>query len=181
MNILLAFTPFLTFAVMDRLVSATVGLVCGAVVAAALLARDLISKDRKVKVLEIGTVILFGGLAVYTIVAGAIWTIVGVRLWVDGGLLLIVAVSMGIRSPFTLAYAREGVPKELWNTPEFIRVNYVITAVWAAAFAVMVVADLVMIYLPNIPMRVGIWVTILAIYGAFKFTSWYPTRKSPAT
>ena len=85
---------------------------------------------------------------------------------------------MALRRPFTLQYAREGTPKETWTTPEFIRVNYVITAVWAAAFAVMVAADLAMLYMPNVPMRVGIWITIAAIYGAFKFAAWYPKRKS---
>lgn len=177
MNILLAFAPFLAFAVLDRLVDATTGLLAGAAVAIALLARDALSRNKKVKVLEVGTAIFFGGLAVYTLLAKPAWSIVGVRLCVDAGLLVIVLVSMAVRQPFTLQYAREGVAKELWDTPEFIRVNYVITAVWAVAFAIMVVADLVMLYLPNVPMRVGIWVTIAALYGAIKFTSWYPNRK----
>lgn len=177
MNILLAFAPFLAFAVLDRLVDATTGLLAGAAVAIALLARDALSRNKKVKVLEIGTAILFGGLAVYTLLAKPAWSIIGVRLCVDVGLLVVVLVSMAVRQPFTLQYAREGVAKELWDTAEFIRVNYVITAVWAAAFAVMVVADLIMLYLPNVPMKVGIWVTIAALYGAIKFTSWYPDRK----
>ncbi|MEI9864304.1 MAG: hypothetical protein WDN00_07060 [Limisphaerales bacterium] len=62
---------------------------------------------------------------------------------------MIVLISMAIRCPFTLQYAREGTPETLWREPEFIRVNYVITAVWAAAFAVMVAADLVMFYMPK--------------------------------
>lgn len=177
MNILLAFAPFLAFAVFDRLVDAMTGLIAGAAVAIALLLRDAFSQHKKVKVLEVGTAILFGGLAVYTMLAQPAWSIVGVRLCVDAGLLVIVLVSMGVRQPFTLQYAREGVAKELWDTPEFIRVNYVVTAVWAAAFAVMVLADLIMLYLTNVPMKVGIWVTIAALYGAIKFTSWYPDRK----
>jgi hypothetical protein len=44
----------------------------------------------------------------------------------------------------------------------------------------MVIADLVMLYLPAVPLKVGIWVTILAIFGAFRFTSWYPERNRPA-
>jgi hypothetical protein len=171
MNILLAFAPFLVFAVVERLVGASAGLVAGALVSLALLVRDAMSRERKIKILEVGTMILFGGLALYSLL---------VRLCVDGGLLLVVLISMALRRPFTLQYAREKVSPDLWNSPEFIRVNYVITAVWAAAFAIMVIADLVMLYLPAVPLKVGIWVTILAIFGAFRFTSWYPERNRPA-
>ncbi len=177
MNILLAFTPFITFAVLDRLWATTPGLIAGALVAAALLARDAISRDKKVKVLEVGTLVLFGGLAIYTVATKISWTILGVRLCVDAGLLVIVLVSIAIRQPFTLQYAREKVGPEAWNRPEFFRINYIITAVWAAAFALMVAADLLMLYVPTVPLRVGVWVTILAIFGAYRFTEWYPSRK----
>jgi hypothetical protein len=55
----------------------------------------------------------------------------------------------------------------------------VITAVWALAFACIVAADLVMVYMPNVPLRVGIIVSIAALYGAYRFTGWYPKRASP--
>ena len=178
MNLLLAFAPFLAFALLDRLVGTTVGLVTAAIIAAGLLARDAFSTNRKVKILEVGTFLLFGGLAVYTVLVSVAWSIVGVRLCVDAGLLVVVLVSMLVGQPFTLQYAKEKVAPEFWSTPEFTRTNYVITAVWAAAFAVMVVADVVMLYVPAVPIKVGIWVTILALLGAVKFTGWYPERNS---
>lgn len=48
------------------------------------------------------------------------------------------------------------------------------------ASAVMVAADLVMLYLPEVPQRAGIVATILALVGAVKFTSWYPDRRRRA-
>ncbi len=51
-----------------------------------------------------------------------------------------------------------------------------ITAVWALAFLVLVIADLILLYMPDWPHRVGILLTIAALYGAFKFTVWYPDR-----
>jgi hypothetical protein len=178
MNLLLAFSPFIAFALLDRCVDATFGLIAGTCVAAGLLARDVLSKDRKIKILEIGTVVLFGALAAYSILVKVDWTIVGVRLCVDAGLLTVVLVSMVVRQPFTLEYAREEVPKEFWSQPKFIQTNYVITAVWAAAFAIMVGADVVMLYVPAVPIKVGIWVTILTLFGAYRFTAWYPERNS---
>ncbi|MEJ0018085.1 MAG: hypothetical protein WDN25_16250 [Acetobacteraceae bacterium] len=176
MGTLLAFAPFIVFALFDRLVDATIGLIAGAAVSAALLVRDWVTPGRSPKILEIGSFILFGGLALYASFGDPTWSIVGVRLWVDSGLLLIVLASLAVRRPFTLQYAREQVSPDLWNSPEFVRTNDVITAVWALAFAVLVIADLVLLYVPEVPTRVGIIVTILAIVGAIKFTGWYPER-----
>ncbi len=176
MGILLAFAPFIAFAVIDRLVGPTEGLIAGALVSAGLLIRDWMSAARSPKILELGTFVLFGVMALYALLGSPDWSLMGVRLRVDAGLLLIVLVSMIVRQPFTVQYARESVAKELWDSPEFMRTNYVITAVWALAFAVLVVADLILIYMPEWPPRVGILLTIVALYGAFKFTGWYPDR-----
>jgi hypothetical protein len=43
-------------------------------------------------------------------------------------------VTLLIRRPFTLAYARDSTPREHWDSPLFLKVNYVISAVWAGAF-----------------------------------------------
>jgi hypothetical protein len=102
-------------------------------------------------------------------VAELAWSIVGVRLRVDAGLLLTVLVSLALRRPFTLQYAREKVAPELWDSSRFIRVNNVVTAVWALAFVVMVAADFLLLCAPEVSPRVGIIATILAIVGAFKF------------
>ena len=176
MGILLAFAPFIAFAVVDRISGSTEGLVAGAVVSAALLLRDLI-RGRTVRVLEIGTAILFGGLALYALLSRPSWSVIGVRLVVDVGLLLIVLASLAIRRPFTLQYAWEQVAPALWTSPEFVRTNYVITAVWALAFAVMVTAELVLLYMPGVPPRAGIIAIVLALVGAVKFTGWYPERQ----
>jgi hypothetical protein len=175
-GILLAFAPFIVFALVDRLVGATEGLVAAAVVSAALLIRDWLTPGRSPKILEIGTVVLFGALALYSLVGGPAWSVFGVRLCVDLGLLAIVLVSVALRRPFTLQYAREQVPAEFWNSPQFLRTNYIITAVWALAFVVMVIADLVVLYAPELSPRIGISATILALIAAIKFTGWYPER-----
>lgn len=174
MGIWLAFAPFIAFAIVDRLVGPTEGLIAGALVSLALLVRDWMSADRSPKILEIGTTILFGGLALYAVLGGPTWSIVGVRLRVDFGLLLIVLISLAVRKPFTLQYAREQVPQDQWISPEFLRTNDVITAVWAIAFLALVIADLIFIYMPDWPPRVGIFITVAALVGAVKFTGWYP-------
>jgi hypothetical protein len=180
MGVLLAFAPFVAFAVVDRITGPTEGLIAGAVVSAALLLRDLM-RGKAAKVLEIGTAILFGGLALYALLNRPAWSIIGVRLVVDAGLLLIVLASMALRQPFTLQYAREQVAPELWDAPEFVRTSYVITAVWALAFAVMVAAELALLTVPSMPQHLGIAAIVLALVGAVKFTGWYPERVKAST
>jgi hypothetical protein len=176
MGILLAFAPFIVFAVVDRIATPSAGLIAGALVSAALLLRDIVTPGHAPKILEVGTFLLFGGLALYAIFGGALLSVIGVRLLVDSGLLLIVLGSMAVRQPFTLQYAREQVLAELWDSPSFIRTNYIITGVWALAFAVMVMAELALLYVPDLPPRAGIIAIVIALVGAVKFTSWYPER-----
>ncbi len=177
MGILLAFAPFIAFALLDRIVGPTEALAAGATVSAVLIVRDLVGPRRSVKVLEIGTFVLFAGLALYTVLSGATWSVIGVRLCVDAGLLLVVLASMAAGRPFTLQYARDQVAPEFWNRPEFIRTNYIVTGAWALAFAVMVLAELALLYVPGLPPRAGIVAIILALVGAVKFTGWYPERE----
>jgi hypothetical protein len=42
--------------------------------------------------------------------------------------------------------------------------------VWLAAFAVIIVADFILLYMPDVPHKVSVLLTI----GAFKFTVAYP-------
>jgi intracellular septation protein A len=74
MNILLSFGPFILFAVLMRF-----GDVLFAFIAAAALSALLILRERRrgksVKILEAGTVVLFGGLAIFTAITHYDWTI----------------------------------------------------------------------------------------------------------
>jgi hypothetical protein len=172
---LLAFAPFIAFSVVNHIIAPIPALVIGALVSLVLIGRDLIS-GHLTKILEVGTCLLFGGLSVYAFISDREWSVIGVKLAIDTGLLLIVLFSLIIDHPFTIQYARESVPRELWASPQFRRTNQVITLVWLAAFCGIVVADLLLLYMPQVPHRVGVLLTIGALYGAFKFTTSYPDR-----
>lgn len=170
MNILTSFAPFIVFAVLLHFGFTEPALWAGAVVAALLIAYDRFFRQKSLKILEIGTVILFVALGLYTLVTHQQWTIPSVRLAVDTGLLLIIIASVALGSPFTLQYARESTPESVWAHPEFYAVNLRITLVWAAAFAAMVCADALMAFAP-IDHRIGIAITVVALVIAFKQTA----------
>jgi hypothetical protein len=173
---MLAFAPFIAFAVVDRLIGSTEGLISGAVISLVLILRDALTPGRTPKILEIGTAILFCALSAYALVARPAWSVIAVRLCVDAGLLAIVLASIVIGRPFTLQYAREQVAAELQTSPVFLRTNYVISTVWAIAFAVMVAAELALLCIPSLPHRIGVLAIVAALVAAVKFTSWYPDR-----
>jgi hypothetical protein len=173
MRILLGLGPFIAFFALMRLASPMAGL-CAALFVSAVLGVRARWRGESIKILEIGSLALFAALVVYTVVAQPAWTVATVRLAVDAGLLAIVVLSLAIGRPFTLQYAREAVPREFWATPRFIATNRLITAIWAAAFAVLVAADAAAEYLPSVPLAVDIAASLAALTGAFWFSTWYP-------
>jgi hypothetical protein len=129
---------------------------------------------RILRVLDVGSTVLFGLLALYAGFIQPSLSLQAVRLVVDCGLLLIAVTSMAIRNPFTLQYAREQTPQEFWNTPVFIRTNYIITAVWTLAFLVTTAADGIATFNKKFPLSLDIGVGLAALALAVIFTARYP-------
>ena len=73
-------------------------------------------------------------------ILGSPTLITWLELWageITSGLLAAYALAtLAIRRPFTIAYARDTVDPEHWDSPLFVRVNYILTAVWAGAFLI---------------------------------------------
>jgi hypothetical protein len=172
MNLLLGFAPFLLFAVLMQL-SPSLALWVAFAAAFALGIRSFL-ESRILKTLDWGSVALFGLLAVFAEFIPPNVTLSTVRLAVDGGLLIIVVVSLVLREPFTLQYAREQAPRELWSSAPFIRTNYVVTIVWAAAFAIMTAADAAATFTAQLPLAEAVMLGLAALAGALTFTYQYP-------
>jgi hypothetical protein len=169
MGILRGLIPFLAFALLNRVIGTTGALAVGALAAAGLVAHGWRS-GASPKILELGTLVLFATLAGVTLLIDHPLSVIGARLWVDLGLLAIILVSMALRQPFTMQYAKESVPREHWDSPRFLRVNMVITAGWAAAILAMVIAEAAVVFIPGVPHQVATVVIIGALVGAVAFT-----------
>ncbi|MFD4144598.1 hypothetical protein [Streptomyces sp. NPDC058572] len=134
---------------------------------------------RSVKILEVCEVAFFAALAIVGLFASA-----GTLRWLETysrelsnfTLVAIAFVSIAVREPFTVQYARERVDRSLWNTRGFLHTNYVITAVWGLAFLVAGVAGLIGDLVLDQPDNIWThWVIqIGAIILALRFTKWYP-------
>ena len=176
MMIFLILAPFGAFAALMLVTSAAISLFASAGVAAATIAYDL-SRGGSVKILAMGSVILFSALGCYITFVDSSWSSPTVRLAVDSGVLAIALLSIVARFPFTLQYALEVVDAETRKLPGFTRANYIITWAWTAAFLLMVIINVAMIYLPGLPLWAGLAIALVARNGAALFTKWYPKHR----
>jgi hypothetical protein len=78
MSILLGLSPFIVFFVLMRLVSPLAGLAAAFAVSVLLGIRQW-RRSEDVKVLEVGSLALFGVLLLYTLIAAPDWTVATVR------------------------------------------------------------------------------------------------------
>lgn len=133
------------------------------------------------KVLEYSDVVYFAALVVVVAFASD-----ETRRWLElwGGelaniaLTLIVFASILIRRPFTLAYAKEDAPPEVWESRDFLRANYLIASMWAVAFLIQAVSgfygDAVLDNSNNL--WTGWIIQTFPMIVAAQFTIWYPAR-----
>lgn len=134
-----------------------------------------------VHALEIFGVAFFGVLAALGLAApeGVIrWLEVWAGEMSNVALAAFAIVTLAIRRPFTLAYAKDTAPREHWDSPLFLRINYVISAVWAGAFVVSAAAGAYGdgVLRDNDDFWFSWIVPLAAIIFAGAFTDYYPDR-----
>lgn len=175
MNYLRGFVPWIAFAIVSGF-SWQWAAVLGLVGSIGLLIR---ARAKKIpldsQILEVSTLIYFvaltslslgqphSGLHAFTGAMSMGW----LALTAFGGL--------AIRRPFTLGIAKLQTPKELWDTPVFKRVNYVITSVWAVAFLITAIV-LTIFDASHVGEAVSITVQVAGFVLPALFTRTYPQR-----
>lgn len=169
----LIIAPFGAFAILMMVSSVAISLFAAAALSLGIVVWDVI-RGGSLKMLAAGSVLIFSALGCYITLVDGNWSAVAVRLAVDVGLLSIVLLSLAIRLPFTLQYAREMVDAETSKLPGFMKANYILTWAWAGAFVLMLVADMLIIYMPSLPLWIGFAAAFAARNSAVAFTKWYP-------
>lgn len=91
-------------------------------------------------------------------------------------LAVFVIATIVVRKPFTLPYAKEQAPEEYWDSPLFLKVNYVISAVWAAVFVFAATVGFIGITVLHDANNfwTGWVLQLAAIFFAISFTEFYP-------
>jgi len=174
MGLLLGFAPFIVFSLLTG-ISVDLALWIAFAAAFTIAIRDF-AHTRILRILDVGSMMLFGALALYRGFIEPMASIQAIRLVVDGGLLAITLGSMLAGNPFTLEYAREHVPQEFWDAPLFRRTNYLIAAVWTLAFAAMSAADAATLFSKRFPAVLDVATGLAALTLAVAFTARHPAR-----
>jgi hypothetical protein len=136
MNYLRGFIPWIAFAVVS-----SAGRQWGAL-AGLLLGLWLVVRDRRAGVttdsliLEHSTVVWFAALTAFSFARAGSPVQHYTGALSLGWLAATAWASLAAGRPFTLGTARRQTPPELWHNPVFLRINVVLTRVWAAAFTV---------------------------------------------
>ena len=173
MTIFLILAPYGAFTFLMLVTSATVSVFAASAICLATVAID-VAQGRSVKILAAGSAIVFAAIGLYLALRDPALGTLGVKLSVDVGIFVISLGSMLLRRPFTLQYAVESVPAETAAMPGFLYANYVITGAWTAAALLMAAANIVLLYVPGLPLWSSLAVAFAARNSAIYFTKWYP-------
>lgn len=171
-KLLLSFAPWLAFLIIARgsiarvEIALVVALALSVVMAALKLHRGII--------MWVGLV-FFTAATIAVVGFHNMWTIRHLGVLANGALALGSWGTLLIRRPFTLEYARQHTDPAKWDDPLFIRVNVLLTAVWAATFTVNTALAWVLMkrLWPEWACHTASYAALIA---AAAFTSWYPAH-----
>jgi hypothetical protein len=173
MPIFLILAPYGAFSLLMLVASTTVSVFAAAAICLMVIAFDAV-RGRSIKILGAGSVIVFAAIGGYLEIVDPTLSTSAVRFAVDSGIFLVSLLSIVIRRPFTLQYALEVVDAETARVPGFMRANYIITWAWTGAALLMMIGNVAMIYVPNLPLWSGLLIAFAARNSAVYFTKWYP-------
>ena len=171
-KLLLSFAPWIAFLIIarDTLHRVEIGLVAALTLSVVMAALKL----HRGIIMYVG-VTFFTGATIAVLGFHNMWTIRHLGVLANGALAIGSWVTLLIGRPFTLDYARHHTDPAKWHDPVFIRVNELLTSVWAATFtANTVIAWVLMKHL--MPEWVCHAASYTALITAAAFTSWYPAQ-----
>ena len=172
LKLLLSFAPWISFLIISSGHS-MFRLKLGIVVAALLVAGTGIAKLNRGVILW-ATVVFFLYALVAVVWKTNLWSIEHMGLLANGTLAAGTWFTIAIRKPFTLEYAREHTSPSVWNSPLFIRTNYILTYVWGIAFLGSVLNAWIEMKHPGVPGWVFDVTQYSCMLGAMLITTWYP-------
>jgi hypothetical protein len=135
MRQLRGFLPWIAYPVAVAIVDWRVA--AAAALAIAVVALGVALNDNSLDMFTIAAAVFFACLTVVAVAAPASDLHRYVGALTPAALAVAATISIAVRRPFTIPFARRVAPREFWDTPIFMHVNTVLTSVWAASFAAM--------------------------------------------
>lgn len=175
MIIIIPFIPWILFWVMLAMrMPEAAALISGAFVLIIIISD--IKRKKQVKRFQVMMLTFFAAVSIaalfFDLETNWIWVRVSSCLFFAALALLTIVV----KKPFTLECARGMVPKEKADTPEFTRVNYVVSWTWFFVFIAYLIVPALRLSGFEVPKTVGALFAISIAVAAVKFSLWYMHR-----
>src|SRR5258708_4145400 len=87
-------------------------------------------------ILSWGTFFFFIFMLVAVVIFKSQWIARYSEFFSNGALAAIAWISILVRKPFTIQYAKEIVSSDKWQHPLFIKINYMLTSAWGILFLI---------------------------------------------
>lgn len=131
LKLLLGFAPWLAFLFIahDSLFRLKVGLVVALLLS---IAMGLMRLHRGV-ILWVG-LIFFSASTLAVIWFENMWTVRHMGILANSAMAVATWYTVLVKRPFTMDYARDHTPPELWSHPAFLHTNLIITSAWSLCF-----------------------------------------------
>lgn len=172
MNIFIGFAPWIIFWVLVSNDTFLHAILLAALSTVIISVRQIMR--RKIKLLEIGTLVFFLAMTVVAYTADPAWLEKWISVIGNAALLAIALLSILFRKPFTIQYAKEQVEPKFWETPGFISTNYHITWFWCGVFFMQTACSALTIVWPHHETWFTWVLPISAFVAGIKFSGWYP-------
>jgi hypothetical protein len=172
MNLVIGFAPFILFALLSRL-SADLALWVAFAAAFVVTIRDFVESP-SLRLLDAGSFVLFATLALGRGFLDPTLSLAAVRFIAEAFLFLLLGLPLVLKRPFSVDYARLDPREAGWPPTLFLKVNYLVSAVWTAAFLAMAAADGAVAFDPQLPLYASVAVSVVALALAITFTLRYP-------
>jgi hypothetical protein len=134
---------------------------------------------RRIKVLDAATVVFFAVLVVVSIVTSKhdVAQLDKYSQALSSGALGLIALgSIVFGHPFTVDYAKEQAPPQVWNSPVFKHINLVLSTVWAVVFLVCAALGLLAVHAHSKGLQdwLNWYIPIVLIAIGIRLNTWYP-------
>lgn len=131
LKLILGFAPWLAFLIIahDSLFRLKLGLVVALVLS---LIMGILRLHRGI-ILWVGLA-FFSSATVAVVFLENMWTVRYMGILSHGALAIATWYTLAVKRPFTMDYARAHTDPSIWNHPEFLRTNMIVTLVWALCF-----------------------------------------------
>jgi len=170
-KMLLTFAPWIAFLIIAN--GSIFRLKIGIIVAILLTVVMIVTRLHRGVIKWVG-VIFFAYAFVAVVLRDNMWTVRYMGVLANGALAASTWVGIALKKPFTLEYSREYADPSLWNSPSFLRTNYLLAVMWAVAFSVNAILAWQRSVQPTLPGWAYEAISYSLLVVAMFMSTWYP-------